>query len=359
MRVGNALQFLYLFWLRYNGTCVYILGDLAQQFEAELVGDAQCTIRRVATLNSAGKGDISFLSNSVYRKHLETTSASAVIVKEEDKALLKTNGLVVNDPYVTYAKIAALLYPPLKASEGIHPTATVHPDSQVAESASIGPNCFIDKGTVVGANSIVGPGCVIERDAVLGEACYLHANVTICHRSVIGNQVILHPGVVIGSDGFGLANDNGNWLKIPQVGTVRVGNDVEIGANSTIDRGAIEDTVLEDGVKLDNLIQVAHNVHIGANTAIAAAAAIAGSVRIGKNCQIGGKVGIVGHIEIADNVVVTAMSLVTHSIRQSGVFSSGTPLQANKQWLKNTVRIKQLDDLARTVKKLEQQSSKK
>ena len=334
---------------------MYTLGELALHIKAEPVGDANCVIERVATLSNAGQGDITFLSNTRYKNFLQTTNASAVIISQQHRPLLNTNGLVADDPYVAYAKVAALLYPARKGPHGIHTTSCVDSGANIANTAGIGPNCFIGPDVTIGERTYVGPGSVIEDGATIGNDCQFAGNVTICHGVSIGDRAILHPGVVIGSDGFGLANDDGRWIKIPQIGSVRIGNDVEIGSNTTIDRGAIDDTIISDGVKLDNQIQVAHNVNIGAHTAIAGCAAIAGSTKIGKYCQIGGKAGIVGHLEIADHVHVTAMSLVTHSIHKAGVYSSGTPLQTNQQWQRNAVRMKQLDELARRVKSLEQQ----
>lgn len=334
---------------------MYTIGELAQLVDAELVGDANCKIQKVATLANAREGDLSFLSNARYKNLMATTKASAVIVANEDRDLLNGNGLVARDPYLAYAKVATVLYPADHPETGTHKSSVVDPTSKIDKSASIGPNCVIGKNVIIAAGCFIGPGCVIEDNVEVAQDSRLIANVTLCHRVIIGERAIIHPGVVIGSDGFGLANDAGKWVKIPQVGTVRIGNDVEIGANTTIDRGAIDDTVLEDGVKLDNLIQIAHNVKIGAHTAMAACAAVAGSVTIGANCQIGGKVGIVGHLDIADNVHVTAMSLVTNSIKDAGVYSSGTPLQTNKDWQRNAVRNKQLDQLFRRVSELEKQ----
>jgi len=333
---------------------VYTLGELAKHVGAELVGDANCKIERVATLANAKHNEISFLANSRYKNLLGSTQASAVIVSVQDQPFLKGNGLVTKDPYVAYAKIATLLYPERRDKSGVHPSSVVAPDANIAPTAWIGANSTIASGVSIGEFSYIGPGTVIEENAVLGNECRLIARVTVCHGVKIGDRAIIQPGVVIGGDGFGLANDNGRWLKIPQVGSVIIGNDVEIGANTTIDRGAIEDTVIEDGVKLDNLIQIGHNVHIGAHTAVAASAAIAGSAKIGKHCQIAGMAGIVGHIEITDNVHITGMSVVSHSIREPGVYSSGTPLQPNSEWQKNAVRYKQLDQMFRRIKLLEQ-----
>ena len=335
---------------------MFTLAELAERFDCEVVGDPNCKISNIGTLTGGGPGDISFLSNPKYRKFLKDTSVAAVILSKDSLEDCPTNSLITKDPYVVYAKIAALISQHgVEHKSGIHPKATVNASAEIDDSAYIGPNCVIKANVRIGANTHVGPGCVIGKDVQVGDGCMLIANVTLCESSIVGNRNILHPGVVIGSDGFGLANDNGKWIKIPQLGRARLGDDVEVGANTCIDRGAIEDTVIEDGVKLDNLIQIAHNVRIGAHTAIAAGTGIAGSVKIGKHCGIGGKVGIVGHLEIADNVQVTAMSLVTNSIKESGTYSSGTPLENNAHWQRNSVRFKQLDEMARRLKKLEKQ----
>jgi len=333
---------------------VHKLGDLAQYIGAELIGDANCTIERVATLGNARSGDITFITNARFKNLLPVTNASAVIISDQYRSLLKTNGIVVSDPYVAYAKIATLLHASVTSRQGIHASSSVGSGCKIATTAWVGPNCVIDSGVTLGEHTYIGPGTVIEKDAAIGDACYVVANVTICHGVVMGDRVILHPGVVVGSDGFGLANENGEWVKIPQVGTVRIGNDVEIGANTTIDRGTIDDTVIGDGVKIDNLVQVAHNVQIGAHTAIAGCAGIAGSAKIGSYCQLGGGVGVVGHLEIADHVQVTGMSKVSSSITEPGVYASGTPLQPFQKWQRNAVRVKQLDDMARRLKALEE-----
>lgn len=331
------------------------LGELANRLGAQLKGDADCEILRVATLSNAGKGDIAFLHDSKLRRFLSETGASAVIVNETNAADLPGNGLIVDNPHIAYVKIAGWLNPVQPARAGIHPSATIDPESHVHPDAHISPQCVIEAGAVIAKGCELGPGCVIGRDAEIGEDTKLVANVTICHGVQIGSRVILHPGAVIGADGFGLANDNGQWLKVPQVGTVLIGDDVEVGANTTIDRGAIENTVIGQGVKLDNLIQIGHNVHIGDHTAIAACTAIAGSAIIGKHCAIGGCVGIVGHLEIADNVTITGMSHVSQAITEPGVYSSGTPLEENKKWHRNFIRLKQLDEMARRLKKVEKQ----
>jgi UDP-3-O-[3-hydroxymyristoyl] glucosamine N-acyltransferase len=238
---------------------------------------------------------------------------------------------------------------------GIHASAVVDATSQIHAEAAVAANCVIEAGAVVAADCQIGPGCVIGKNVTIGAGSRLHANVTLCHDVQIGCRVILHPGVVIGADGFGLADNNGEWVKVPQIGTAIIANDVEVGANTTIDRGAVGDTLIGNGVKLDNLIQIGHNVQIGEHTAIAACTAVAGSARIGKHCAIGGCVGIVGHLEIADNVTITGMSHVSQAIPHKGVYSSGTPLEENAKWHRNFIRLKQLDDMARRLKKLEKQ----
>jgi UDP-3-O-[3-hydroxymyristoyl] glucosamine N-acyltransferase len=326
-----------------------------QGLSARLDGDEACEIRRVASLVDAGADDITFLADSRLKKELSKTAAAAVIVRAGDADAVPGRAIIVENPHVAYAHVAAWLYADDDFLPGVHSSAVVDPASQVHATAQVGANTTIEAGAVVAENCRIGPGCVIGKNVILGEGTRLLANVSVCHDTQIGCRNILHPGAVIGADGFGLANDRGEWVKVPQVGKVILGDDVEVGANTTIDRGAIGDTVIEDGVKLDNLIQIAHNVHIGAHTAIAACAAVAGSTRIGKHCAIGGAVGIVGHLEIADNVTVTATSFVSQTIKKAGVYSSGSPLEENANWHRNFIRIKQLDDMARRIKKLEKQ----
>lgn len=329
------------------------LAELASLVNGSVIGDASCQIEGVATLAKAERRHISFLSNALYKKFLKTTAAGAVILTRDNASSCQTNALVVNDPYVSYAKIAAQLNPTPLVAPGIHPSAVIANSASIAASAAIGAQCVIGENVVIEDGVSVGPGCVIEHDCRVGKDSRLIARVTLCHATVLGERCLVHPGVVIGSDGFGVANDHGIWIKVPQLGAVRIGSDVEIGANTTIDRGALDDTVIEDGVKLDNLIQVAHNVVIGAHTVIAGCVGIAGSAVIGKHCGIGGGVGILGHLQIADGVQVTAMSMVTKSIKSPGVYSSGVPLQTNQDWHKNAVRYKQLDEMAKKLKELE------
>jgi UDP-3-O-[3-hydroxymyristoyl] glucosamine N-acyltransferase len=330
------------------------LGKLAREAGGELQNaDPDCEITGVATLQHAGEGDISFLANAGYRKYLKDTRASAVILSAEDAAAYPAAAIVSPNPYAIYARVAALVSPPPPARQGVHASASLDADCSVDASAWVGPHCIVEKGAVIHAGVQLAGGCYIGADSVIGADSRLSANVVIEHAVTIGERVRIAAGAVIGSDGFGLANEGGQWLNVPQLGSVRIGNDVDVGANTTIDRGALEDTVLEDGVRLDNQIQVAHNVHIGAHTAIAGCVGISGSARIGKHCMIGGGSGIVGHLEITDHVIITGMTMVTKSISKPGVYSSGVPAQENDAWNRNYARFRQLDKLARKVHSLE------
>lgn len=334
------------------------LKKLAEQVGGYVIGDDDCLIEHVATLKNASAGDISFLTNIKYKHELQATRASAVILSEKHAGDCLTNALVVADPHPAYAKIATLLYAEQQEQTGIHATAVVEEGCRIDASAWIGPHCVLERGVTVGAGSVIGPGCYLGKGVSVGKDCHFVANVSIPHRVSLADRVLIHPGVVIGADGFGQAYDNGQWIKVPQVGSVQIGNDVEIGANTTIDRGTIEDTIIEDGVKLDNLIQIGHNVRVGRNTVMASDVAVAGSTTIGKNCTIAGKVGIVGHITIVDNVTITARSTVLQSIKAPGVYSSSTPLEPNKLWHKNHVRFKQLDEMAKRIRMLEKELKK-
>jgi len=331
------------------------LAQIAQHVEGEVVGDPQYLIQSVGTLNQAGPQQISFLANTKYKKFLQTTSAGAVIVASDVSGHQQTNLIKVADPYVAYARIAALLHPEAVARAGIHASAWVDPDASIADSASIGPQVTIEAGVVIGKGTVVAAGSVIEGGVKIGRDCRIKANVSLCRNVQIGDRVVIHPGAVIGADGFGIANDKGRWIKVPQVGSVVIGNDVEIGANTTIDRGAIDDTLISDGVKLDNQIQIGHNVTIGEHSVIAGCVGIAGSTHIGSHCAIGGGTGIAGHIEIADGVQLTGMSMVTKSITESGVYSSGIPVEPSRQWHKNVIRYRQMDKLFERVNQLEKQ----
>lgn len=325
---------------------------LAERFGLALRGDGEAVVESVATLAGAGPRQLSFLSNPRYRSQLAGSAAGVVVVREDDAAGLDRTLLVARDPYVAFAKIAALFDPVPAAQPGVHPSAVIDDSAEVDPSAGIGPLACVGARSRIGPGAIVGPGCVIGEDCVVGAGSRLVARVTLVRRVRLGERVLIHPGAVLGADGFGLAMDAGRWIKVPQQGGVVVGDDCEIGANTTIDRGAIEDTVLEEDVRLDNQIQIAHNVRIGAHTAMAGCVAVAGSTTIGRYCLIGGAAGIVGHISICDRVTITAMALVTASIDAPGEYSSGTPLMDNRSWRRSAARFRQLDALARQVQAL-------
>ena len=331
------------------------LGDLAGRLGGELRGDPHCMISSVASLEHAGQGAISFLANRAYRKQLNSTHASAVILEAAFADECPTATITVTNPYAAYARAAWLLSEAPVTRCGVHPSAVIGVDCEIASSAWVGPHCIIEDRVVIGAGVQLTGACYIGRESHIGDDCVLHPHVVISDGVIIGERVLLHPGVVIGSDGFGMAHEQGRWLKVPQLGSVRIGSDVEVGAGTTIDRGSLDDTLIADGVKIDNQVRVAHNVRIGAHTAIAACTGIAGSTRLGSHCRIGGGAGILGHLEITDHVVITAMTLVTKSIMRPGIYSSGVPAQENAAWNRTNARLRRLDRLARKLRKLEQQ----
>ncbi|MEN1957741.1 UDP-3-O-(3-hydroxymyristoyl)glucosamine N-acyltransferase [Luteimonas sp. MJ204] len=330
---------------------------LAERFGLVLRGDGGVAVDSVATLSGAGPRQLSFLANPRYRGQLAGSDAGVVVVREGDAEGLERTLLVARDPYVAFAKIAALFDPAPVANAGVHASAVVDASAEVDPSAEIGPFTCIGARSRIGAGAIIGPGCVIGEDCVVGAGSRLVARATLVRRVRLGERVLVHPGAVLGADGFGLAMDAGRWIKVPQQGGVLVGDDCEIGANTTIDRGAIEDTVLEEDVRLDNQIQIGHNVRIGAHTAMAGCSAVAGSAVIGRYCLVGGGAGILGHLAICDRVVITSMALVTHSIDVPGEYSSGTPIMDNRSWRKSAARFKQLDALARQVQALEKEKT--
>ena len=335
----------------------YTLLQIADVIGAEVHGDKDCIIHGIATLYHAKEGDLSFLANRKYRKYLKTTAASAVIVSPDALDECRINALITNDPYSAYAMAAEYLYPCQPPVAGKHTSAVIDKGADISTSAYIGANTFIADNVKIGDRVYIGHGCVIESGATIGNDTRLVANVSVCGGVSIGMRVIIHPGVVVGSDGFGMARNKGKWLKIPQLGSVIVGNDVELGANTTVDRGALEDTIIEDGVKIDNQVQIGHNTRIGEHTAIAGCCAIAGSVSIGRRCMIGGLTAIAGHIEIVDDVTITGMSGVSNTITKPGTYS-GLGVTDNRLWRKNSVRFKQLDELARRIIRLEDQIDK-
>ena len=328
---------------------VFAASELAQRFGLELRGEDRA-VHGVGTLSSATAEQLSFLANPRYRGQLGGTAAGVVVLHADEADARTGTALLARDPYVEFAKIAALFERKPVRTAGIHPTAVVDASAQVDPAAHVGPHVSIGARSRIGAGASIGPGCVIGDDCEIGEGCELVARVTLVTRVRLGRRVLVHPGAVLGADGFGIAMDRGHWIKVPQLGGVLVGDDCEIGANTTIDRGALGDTVLEEDVRLDNQIQVGHNVRIGAHTAMAGCSAVAGSASIGRHCLVGGGAGILGHLEVCDRVVITAMSLVTHSIREPGEYSSGTPLMDNRSWRKSAARFKQLDDIARRCK---------
>jgi len=322
----------------------FSLGELAVRFALELRGDPDTRVSHVATLAQAEPGSLSFLADSRYRRDLLTTRASAVVLAPADAPACPVAALVTENPRLAFAHMAALLYPEPKYTPGIHPTAVVATGVRVPKSATVGALAVIEEDVELGERSWVGPGCIVQRGARLGEDTRLVARVHLYPGVELGARCLVHAGAVIGADGFGFALDGGSWVKIPQVGSVRIGDDVEIGANTTIDRGAMGDTVIGEGAKLDNQIQVGHNVSIGAHTAIAACTGISGSTKIGKRCMVGGMVGFAGHLTIADDVVITGCSLVSASIREPGSYSSGMPTVPTRAWRRMVAHLRRLGE---------------
>lgn len=331
----------------------YTLAGIVEHLGGELIGDGSITVRQVATLEKALPDTITFLANERYLPHLKSTTAGAVIVGEALRGALGIPHIVATNPYSYFARVSTLLNREPDAVPGFHPTAVIHAAATIGEGVEIGPCAVIEEGVVIGSHVRIGAGCHIGANSSIGEHGHLHANVTIYKKCIIGARAIIHSGAVIGADGFGIAMDEGRWLKIPQIGGVRIGDDVEIGANTTIDRGAIEDTIIEDGVKLDNQIQIAHNVLIGAHTAIAACVGIAGSSRVGRYCRIGGASGIAGHLNISDHVEISAHTLVTKSITEPGTYTGAYPFEANRDWRRNAASLRNLGELTERVRALE------
>lgn len=323
------------------------LGTIVGQLGGELLGDADLVIEAIAPLETAGPRSLSFLSNPRYRQQLTASQAGCVIVGPamRDEAQARGACIVAPDPYLYFARVTQLWQAnrqrQFSAPPAIHPSAVVDPQAEVHPDARIGPLCVVERGARIGAGTVLKSRVTISADCVVGDRC------------------ILHSGVVIGADGFGFAREGERWVKIEQLGAVRIGNDVEIGANTCIDRGALADTVIEDGVKLDNLIQIGHNVHIGRNTAMAGCVGVAGSATIGANCTVGGSAGILGHLTIADNVHISSFSLVTRSLRKPGQYTGFYPLEDNGSWEKNAATLKQLSGLRERVRALEQQTKEK
>lgn len=334
---------------------VYSLQTLAEHLSAQLHGDGAVEISAVATLEDALPGQITFLANAKYRKFLQQTKASAMLIKAEDLEFCPVAALVVKDPYVAFAKIAQLLDTTPAAAEGIHPTAIVDSSAQVDPTAQLGPYVVVSKDAVIAAGVQIGAGSFIGEGVAIAADCKIWPKVSIYHRVQLGARCIVHSGAVLGADGFGFANERGQWLKIPQVGSVIIGDDCEIGANTTIDRGAIGDTVIGNNVILDNQVQIAHNVQIGDHSCIAGCTVVAGSTKIGKYCVIGGACAITGHIEICDAVQITGMSMITKAITEKGIYSSGMPATTNLEWRKTNARYRQLEQMYQRLRDVEQE----
>jgi len=329
------------------------LGELATRFGCELIGDPDVEISRVATIFNATPQSLSFLANPAYKEQLPATQAAAVIVRPDDAKDCPVAAILHDDPYACYARMAAIVCPPPRFEPAVHATAVVDASATVAKSAHLAPNVVVGERSVVGENVYLGPGAVVGPDCNIGDDCRLHANVTLARAVTIGKRGVIHPGAVLGSDGFGNAMTPDGWVKVPQVGGVRIGHDVEIGANTTVDCGAIEDTVLEDGVRIDNQCQVGHNVHLGAHTAMAATAAIAGSTHVGKRCMFAGAGGAVGHLTICDDVIVGAMSFATKDIKEPGTYVASFPAEPSREWAKQVARFRRIDALQARIRKLE------
>ncbi len=334
------------------------LGEIAARYGLELAGDPGQSVTGVAALATATSGTVTFCTGAKYRRQLSATQATAVVLPREMVAECPVAALISMRPYASYARIAAGLYPPAAVVPGVAPGAQIAASARIPASAWIGPNAVIGADVAIGERCSIGPNCVIERGARLGDDCRLQAGVTIGHGVAVGARCVFKPGAVVGSDGFGFAPDVDGFVKVPQLGGVQLGNDVEIGANTTVDRGTIDDTVVGDGVKLDNQVQVGHNCRIGAHTVIAGCVGISGSTIIGSRCMIGGAVGISGHLEIGDDVIVTGYSMVSHSLPGPGTYSSGLPAIPAAQWRRAVARLHRLDAEQRPASRGDQGSKR-
>lgn len=329
------------------------LGELAAQFDCELVGDPDRMIDNVAGLQNAGPTSLSFLSNPKFRTQLAGTRAAAVVVRAEDVDDSPTASLVSDNPYADYARMAAVIHPPPRYTPGVDATAAVAATAEISPTAHIAANVSIGDRTIIGDNAYVGPGTVIGPGCSVGNDCRLVANVTLVRDVKLGLRGILHPGVVVGADGFGNAMTPDGWVKVPQLGGVRIGDDVEIGANTTVDCGAIDDTVIENGVRIDNLCHIGHNVRIGAHTAVAGMSGISGSATIGKRCLLAGQCGIVGHITVCDDVVVSGKAVISKDITEPGVYAGTFTAEPAREWNRKVARFRRLGQLIERVSKLE------
>ena len=333
------------------------LGELASQFDCELRGDAAVQVHGVASLHNAPPGSLSFLSNNAFKPQLATTEAAAVVLRLADADDYPTACLIHENPYACYARIAGALHPPPPIAAGIHERANVAASAKVSASAQIAANATIAEGVVIGDNCYVGPGCVVGSGCEIGPGSRLLANVTLMRNVVLGARGLIHAGTVIGCDGFGNAMSPEGWVKVPQLGGVKIGDDVEIGANCTIDLGALGDTVIDNGVRIDNLVHMAHNVRIGEHSAIAGQCGFAGSAVIGKRCMFGGQAAVTGHVTLCDDVIVNGQSAITKSISKPGMYGSVFPSEPVKEWNRKAARFRRLDKLAQRVSDLEKKKS--
>lgn len=335
----------------------YSLSEIAEKIGAEVQGEANTCISGLNTLREAGPEELSFLANPAYRQYLDDTKAGAVILDPDTAATYTGNALVMSNPYLGYALATPLFDRSPILPPGVHDQAVVAASASIAPSAAIGPKVVIGEGVSIGANTVIGAGTCVGDETVIGANCRIAANVSIYHGIVIGDEVTIHSGSVIGADGFGFAQHEGRWIKIHQLGSVIIGNRVEIGACTTVDRGALGNTTIADGVILDNHVQVAHNVQLGENSAMASYAGVAGSTVVGKNCIFAARSGSVGHVTLNDGVHLTAAAVITKSLKEPGSYSSGTMFSKTRDWKKNAVRFNQLDELASRIRKLEKKLS--
>lgn len=329
------------------------LGALATQFGCELIGDPDVEVEDVASLSNATPVSLAFLSSPAFKAKLAETRAAAVIVRPADAEASPVAALIHDDPYACYARMAAVICPPPSYAAAVHETAVVAADANVADTAHLAAHVVIGERSTIGENVYVGPGTVIGPDCEIGRDCRFVANVTLARNVAVGARGLFHPGVVIGADGFGNAMTSEGWVKVPQLGGVRIGDDVEIGANTTVDCGALDNTVIEDGVRIDNLCMIAHNVHLGAHTALAALTGIAGSTTIGKRCMFAGASGAVGHITVCDDVIVAAKTFLSKDVSKPGTYAASFPADDAKSWARQLARFRRLGALLERVKKLE------
>lgn len=338
---------------------LYRLDELANHIGGTFRGNADTLVKGIAPLDKAGADHLTFISNVKYRPYLQQSQAGILVVSEADLEFCAENAnlIVVKNPYVAYALLAQYMDTTPKAAQHIAKSAVIADTVLLGENVSVGENAVIEEGAVIGDNAVIGAGCFIGKFAKIGANTQLWSNVSIYHRVQIGEHCLIQANTVIGSDGFGYANERGKWIKIPQTGSVIIGNHVEIGACTCIDRGALDDTVIEDNVIIDNLCQIAHNVHIGTGTAVAGGVIMAGSLKVGRYCQIGGASVINGHMEICDQAIITGMGMVMRPITEPGIYSSGIPLQTNKEWRKTAALTMDIDSINKRLKAVEKKLS--